>query len=136
MKIFIVEDSAIMRGRLIELLSTLREAEITGFSGMPDEAVEMIRAIRPDVIILDIQLYGGSGIDVLQKVKSELPWIHVMVLTNFPEDVIRSQCKQLGADYFLDKSFEFDVILDAILSMEGNVREEKKQAYNTPSDYH
>jgi len=136
MKIFIVEDSAIMRGRLIELLSTLPDAEITGFSGMANEAVEMIRAIRPDVIILDIQLYGGSGIDVLEKVKKEFPWIRVMVLTNFPEDVIRSQCNQLGADYFLDKSFEFDVILDAILSMAGNLREEKTQAHNTPSDLH
>lgn len=136
MKIFIVEDSAIMRGRLIELLSTLRKVEITGFSGIAYEAIEMIRAIRPDVVVLDIQLYGGSGIDVLKKVKEEFPWMHVMVLTNFPEEVIRSQCGELGADYFLDKSFEFDVILDAILSMDGNVREDKRKAYNTPPDFH
>ncbi len=127
MKIFIVEDSAIMRGRLIELLSTIREAEITGFSGIASEAVEMIHAIRPDVVILDIQLYGGSGIEVLKKLKKEFPWMKVMVLTNFPEEAIRSQCSELGADFFLDKSFEFDVILDAILSMAGNVKDSKKQ---------
>lgn len=136
MKIFIVEDSAIMRGRLIELLSTLREAEITGFSGIASEAIEMIRAIRPDVVILDIQLYGGSGIDVLKRIKEDFPWIKVMVLTNFPEDVIRNQCGELGADYFLDKSFEFHVILDAILSMAGNVKELKKQSNHSPVSYH
>jgi DNA-binding NarL/FixJ family response regulator len=135
MKIFIVEDSAIMRGRLIELLSTLREAEITGFSGIAYEAIEMIRAIRPDVVVLDIQLYGGSGIEVLKKVKEEFPCMNVMVLTNFPEEAIRLQCSDLGADYFLDKSFEFDIILDAILSMVGNMKESKKQSQQSSGHY-
>jgi DNA-binding NarL/FixJ family response regulator len=113
-KVFIVEDSVIIRGRIISMISTIKGVEICGVAGEPKEAINGIRESQPDAVILDLKLYGGSGIDVLQKIKEEKPDIKVIVLTNYPEPQYMKKCMDLGADYFFDKSEDFDKILYVI----------------------
>ncbi len=113
-KVFIVEDSVIIRGRIISMISTIKGVEICGVAGEPKEAINGIRESKPDSVILDLKLYGGSGIDVLQKIKEEQPDTKVIVLTNYPEPQYMKKCMDLGADYFFDKSEDFDKILYVI----------------------
>jgi chemotaxis response regulator CheB len=61
MKIFLVEDSAVVRERLVAMVSELRGAEIVGYAEDARRATKYIVAFQPDVIILDIQLSGGSA---------------------------------------------------------------------------
>ena len=69
---------------------------------------------KPDVVILDIRMPDGSGIDVLQTIKQGEPAPAVIVLTNYPYPAYRQKCLQAGADFFLDKSTEFDQIPELI----------------------
>jgi DNA-binding NarL/FixJ family response regulator len=113
-KVFIVDDSTIVRERLITLLSEMPNVAIAGEAGMAREAIAGINAERPDVVVLDISMPGGSGLKVLEAVKKEQPAPLVIMLTNFDHPQYRQRCMQLGADYFLDKSSSFERVIEIV----------------------
>jgi len=117
MRIFIVEDSVIVRGRIMVTLSAMEGVSICGMSGIMEEAVAAIKKERPDVAIVDLKIFGGSGMDVIRSVKEDNPSIITIVLTNYPYQQYREKCRELGADYFFDKSTEFDKAFDVIASL-------------------
>jgi DNA-binding NarL/FixJ family response regulator len=109
-KIFIVDDSLIVRERLSTMLSELANIEIVGQAENVAEAVSAIPKLQPDVVILDIRMPDGSGIDVLRTIKQDKSAVVIIILTNYPFPGYRQKCLQAGADFFLDKSTEFDQI--------------------------
>jgi len=109
-KLFIVDDSLIVRERLVTMLSELAGIEVIGQAENVSEAISSIRKLQPDVVILDIQMPGGSGIDVLRAIKQAEAAPMVIILTNYPYQKHRQKCFEAGADFFLDKSIEFDQI--------------------------
>jgi DNA-binding NarL/FixJ family response regulator len=110
MKIFVVEDSAPVRERLIEMIRELEEMEVVGEAGTCEAAVAGIMATRPDVAILDVHLPDGSGIKVLAAVKQLLVNLRGIVLTNYTSAQHRTAAAEAGAEYFLDKSADFERI--------------------------
>jgi len=121
MNIFVVEDSSLLRERLIRTLSGISGVEVCGFSDTAEEAVQLIEQSRPDAIILDIRLRQGSGFQVLQKVKTPGKPPLVIILTNFAYPQYRKRYMDAGADFFFDKSNEFDqvvLVLDQYLKKE------------------
>jgi two-component system response regulator DevR len=117
MKIFLVEDSAVVRERLVAMVSELCGAEIVGYAEDARRATEYIVAIQPDVMLLDIHLSGGSGIEVLREVKRMQPAPVVIMLTNYATPEYRLACRQAGAELFLDKSSEADQLVDILRGM-------------------
>jgi DNA-binding NarL/FixJ family response regulator len=109
--VFIADDSLIVREHLVTMLDELAGIEIVGQAENVTEAISAIRRLQPDVVILDIRMPGGSGIDVLQDIKQDKTAPIVIILTNYPYAGYRKKCLQAGADFFLDKSSEFDQIL-------------------------
>ena len=109
-KVFIADDSLIVREHLVTMLDELAGIEIVGQAENVAEAISAIRNLQPDVVILDIRMPGGSGIDVLQRVKQDEAPPIVIILTNYPFPGYRQKCLEAGADFFLDKSTEFDQI--------------------------
>lgn len=109
-KVFIADDSLVVREHLVIMLDELAGIEIVGQAENVAEAISAIRKLQPDVVILDIRMPGGSGIDVLQTIKQDEAVPMVVILTNYPYPGYRQKCLQAGADYFLDKSTEFDQI--------------------------
>jgi len=109
-KVFIADDSLIVREHLVTMLDELAGIEIVGQAGTVTEAISAIRLLQPDVVLLDIRMPGGSGIDVLENIKQNGSALMVIVLTNYPYPGYRQKCLQAGADFFLDKSTEFDQI--------------------------
>jgi DNA-binding NarL/FixJ family response regulator len=109
-KVFIADDSRIVRERLITLLNELAGVEVVGQAENVAETISAIGNLQPDVVILDIRMPGGSGIDVLRQIKEDGMWPIVIILTNYPFPGYRQRCLQAGADFFLDKSIEFDQI--------------------------
>ena len=107
MKVFIADDSLVLRERLEEMLSELPGIEIMGYAQDVPEALTSINTLKPDVVILDIRMPGGSGVDVLQNIKKDKQTPMVIVLTNYPYPQYRKKCMELGADFFFDKSTEF-----------------------------
>jgi len=110
MKVFVVEDSAAVRERLVELVGAVRDVEVVGEADAFDSAVSGILRTQPDVAILDISLATGSGIDVLAEVRRSLPEMRGVMLTNHVTPQHLKASADAGAEYFLDKSADFERI--------------------------
>jgi DNA-binding NarL/FixJ family response regulator len=113
-EIFIVDDLPSMRDRLTELVGELPDVEVVGSAGTPADAIAGILATHPACVLLDYQLIGGTGVDVLRAVHARSPETVFVVLTNHPDPQYRRACMEAGADHFFDKSTEFDRIGDVI----------------------
>ena len=110
MKVFITDDSKIVVERMADLLKEVAGVEIVGQAGNPLEAVLSIERTNPDAVILDLQMPGGSGLEVLRAIRRGHPGVKVLICTNFPYPQYRDECLAAGANYFLDKSADFDKI--------------------------
>ncbi len=110
MRILLVDDSPVVRERLAALLAEVEGVEVVGQAQDAPEAVAAIRALQPDVVTLDIRMPGGNGIDALAEVKKLQPTPVIIMLTNYPYPQYRKKCLDAGADYFLDKSTEFEQV--------------------------
>ena len=118
MRIVLVDDSDIVRERLRAILNGV---EIVGEARDSLEAIDSIQELKPDVVILDIRLPNGSGIDVLQHIKESNPSTKVIMLTNYPYPQYRRKCLEAGADFFLDKSTEFDRLSEVLSQLNRDV---------------
>jgi DNA-binding NarL/FixJ family response regulator len=107
MRAFIVDDSAVVRGRLTEMLVTDPQVTVVGQAGTVAAALEDIARLQPECVLLDIQLPDGDGISVLKAVKCMMPPPAVVMFTNYTDEYYRRRCEGAGADFFLDKSKQF-----------------------------
>lgn len=112
MRILIADDSKIILDRLESILSENKGITIVGKAENTILAYKMLTETTPDMAILDIKMPGGDGISLLKKIKSEMPGIKVMMLTNYNQSIYRDACLAAGADYFLDKSSEFNRVIE------------------------
>ena len=106
MNVFIVENSMAIRASLQAVLSDMAQIKVVGQAVNETGAIERIGMLLPDVVILDLGLQSGSGIEVLEKVKKHHPTIKVIVFTHYTDDSCIERCKCAGADYFFDKTFQ------------------------------
>ncbi len=120
--IFIVDDSSIIRERILEKLGMLPMISTVLQAKDYQSANQIIDKEQPDIAILDIQLPDGSGIDLLSKIKNIRKETVVIMLTNYPYSIIRKRCDELGADYFFDKSTEFEKVLEVLETRQTAVR--------------
>lgn len=122
MKLFIADDSEVMRERIRELLLAVEGIELIGEAGDVQASIKGIMDLKPDVAILDIRMPGGSGLEVLQRLKEHSKTPLIIVLTNYPFPEYEEIAMKLGADYFFDKATEFDEVqrvLERILRENG-----------------
>jgi DNA-binding NarL/FixJ family response regulator len=107
-RLFHVEDSAELRNRIGRELAQLASIEIVGFSDRADDAITQIRRIKPDLVVLDLQLACGSGIEVLRRLKPDPEPPALIVLTNHSDSRFRELSLQAGALHFFDKSTQLE----------------------------
>lgn len=142
MRIYLVEDSDLLRERLVSSFSGIRGVEVAGFSDSADQAILQIQQSQPDVIILDIRLRQGNGFQVLQSIKKPGQPPTVIVLTNFAYTQYRKRFLDAGADYFFDKSSEFsnvNSVLEELLVKyddQSDRSKKKRGAGQVPRDSH
>lgn len=118
MKVLIADDSPVIVERLVRLLAEIRCIERLDQADTVASASEAVCRIRPDVLILDMQMPGGSGLDVLKVVNQNQISCAVIVLTNFAYPQYRKRCLQNGAQFFLDKSTEFEKVSEVLHSLD------------------
>ncbi|UCF75782.1 MAG: response regulator transcription factor [Betaproteobacteria bacterium] len=116
-KVFVVEDSALVRERLVEMISEVDGVDVVGEADSYGTAVAGIMSTHPDVAILDISLADGNGIEVLAHVKPRLPGLRGIVLTNYNSPQHLKASADAGAEYFLDKSVDFERITEILRQM-------------------
>jgi DNA-binding NarL/FixJ family response regulator len=117
MKILIADDSSVVRERLINLLADVPGVEVVGQAQDAMEARNLVEKLRPDVAILDLRMPKGSGADVLWDIRKLNPTPTVIMLTNYSHPENRKKCMERGADYFFDKSTEFQNVLSVLKVM-------------------
>lgn len=114
MRILIADDSELLRERLVDILTEIEEIEVVGQEENVTKVITAIERLKPDLIILDIQMPGGNGISVLEAVKKREKSPIVIMFTNFPYLQYRKKCLDAGADFFFYKATEFEKLIDAI----------------------
>lgn len=113
-KVIIVEDSEAVRASLCSLLTAIGGVEIVAQVADEAGAIACISALLPEVVILDLHLQQGSGLNVLMHIRQSQSGTKVIVLSNYASEPYLSRCMQAGADYFLDKSFQFMLVADVL----------------------
>ena len=106
----IIDDSEIIRDRLAEILNEVNGVKQVGTAASAGAGLTLAASTKPLLVILDIRMPDMCGIEILEKIKMIKPAPVIAVLTNYPHPSYRSRCLELGADYFFDKSSEFDKI--------------------------
>lgn len=114
LRVLLVEDSKLLSERLLELLAGIPDVNTLGVVASEKEAVRAVRESLPDVLVLDLHLKEGTGFGVLKAMHSLEKYPSVVVLTNYALPQYRTQAKILGAQYFLDKSCEFERLPEVI----------------------
>jgi DNA-binding NarL/FixJ family response regulator len=107
MKVYVVEDSDAICERIVRMVNDVKDIQVVGTADTVSAAIRGVDKYQPDVVILDLQLLDGNGLDVLQQIKKKMSAIKVVVLTNFNSDQYRNLAQRYGADAFLDKSNDF-----------------------------
>ncbi len=122
LRVYLVEDSPHVRDLLLDFLHVPGEVEIVGFADTEDESVAAIIARPVDAVIVDLKLREGSGMAVIEKLrKANLdPQPKIIVFTNHPFPEIKKRAMTLGADYFLDKSADYDIVRTTLQEMRAN----------------
>ena len=117
MKVFLVEDSALLCERLVEIIEADGEHAVVGQAATYDDAVGGITATVPDVAIFDIKLACGNGIEALAEARRRRPTLVGIVMSNYTTPQHRKASADAGAQYVLDKSADFERINEILASL-------------------
>jgi DNA-binding NarL/FixJ family response regulator len=113
LKVFLADDSAAIRERVAAILAA-GKMTIVGQAETPQSSIDGILSAHPDVVVLDVQLEGGTGLEVLRAVREADPQIAFVVFSNNSAPAYRKRYIGAGATQFLDKSTEFDQLVPAV----------------------
>lgn len=117
--IYIVDDSSLVRERLIESFADIPNARVVGEAASLEEAFTGVSQARPRVLIVDVQLRKGSGLLLLKQMRAARAFRPEMVIivTNHPTEAYRQAGVEVGADHFFDKASEFDRVREVLIQL-------------------
>jgi DNA-binding NarL/FixJ family response regulator len=113
-KVLIADDHAVVRRGLREIVEETRDVLVGGEAGTASEVLRLVHDQRWDVVVLDIHLPGGSGMELLRDLRRERPELRVLILTGYPEEQYALRAIRAGAAGFLTKESAPDKLLEAI----------------------
>ncbi|MEN6328612.1 MAG: response regulator transcription factor [Syntrophomonas sp.] len=117
MRVMLVDDHPLFMEGMRNLLET-HEIEVVGTAGNACEAVEKAGLLKPDVLFLDIEMPGCSGIDVITPIKREVPGVKIVMLTSFNEDEKLFEAVKRGASGYLLKNLQAEELLTLLKNLE------------------
>jgi DNA-binding NarL/FixJ family response regulator len=117
--ILVVDDYELIVNRLTALLEELDDVDRVLGAGTYEESVRILGEEKADIALLDIHLPGKSGIELLTFIKTFHPCMGVIMISNQDNPKYKILCQQKGADYFIDKSNDFDMLPNLISSLTG-----------------
>ncbi|HTF89541.1 MAG TPA: response regulator transcription factor [Planctomycetota bacterium] len=102
-KLFLVDDQAMLRAAFRSLLAQNPRFEVVGDCGDARVAIERIKTVRPDVLLLDISMPGLSGLDAIEPLREAHPRMRIVMLTHHEGESFVDQAMSAGADGYLSK---------------------------------
>ncbi|MFJ2552635.1 response regulator [Microbacterium sp. NPDC087591] len=113
-RVFLVDDHSVVRRGIAQILDAEDGFEVVGESGAVRGTLGRVAATRPDVVILDIRLPDGSGVDLCRSIRSESPGIRCLMLTAFDDDAASAASVLAGASGYVLKTIRGTSLIDAI----------------------
>lgn len=114
LRVFVVDESTLVRERLARHIGPHGAACIVGEAEDVEMALQGIEDTDAEAVILDLRLIDSNGMDLLHALRSRTDPIVTIVLTNYASPVFREASVVAGADYFFDKTTEFDLAMETI----------------------
>jgi DNA-binding NarL/FixJ family response regulator len=113
-KILIVDDHPIVRKGLAELIAPEPDLDICGEAEDVAGALEQVRALRPDLAVIDISLNDSHGLDLIARIKASYPEVKMLVWSMFEENVFAERALRTGAMGYITKRQSIDKVVDVI----------------------
>lgn len=112
--VVIVEDHQMVREMWVQLFATQKDIEVVGEIGNPEEAVEMIKTKRPEIVLLDINLPGSSGMEMVPLIRKFAPGSKIIAVSMHNQPAYTKKMLQLGAMGYVTKNSSHEEIFKAI----------------------
>jgi DNA-binding NarL/FixJ family response regulator len=114
LRILLVDDHEVVRLGVRALIDDEPGMQVVGEAGTVRAAVSQAKNLMPDIVILDMRLPDGHGVDVCRQIKTDLPETRIIVLTSFPDDEVVFDAIACGADGYVLKQIGSEELLDAL----------------------
>jgi len=117
LRLLVVDDHEVVRQGLVALLGRREEFQMVGEAGTVAEAIEAARRVQPDIVIMDVRLPDGSGVEACREIRAELPSTRVVILTSYPDEDAVLSAIVAGASGYLLKQIRARDLVAALLSV-------------------
>ncbi len=116
-RVVLVDDHDVVRAGLRALLDNENDLDVVGEAGTVEEAIRRVGLVDPDIVIMDLRLPDGSGIDACREIKSRWPQTHVLILTSYADDDALIDAYSAGASGYVLKRVDAVGLIDAVHSV-------------------
>ena len=113
-RVMVVDDHEMVRLGLCSYLETADDLEVVGQADCGSKAVEMARELKPDVILMDLIMEGGTGIEATEQIKTELPATQIIILTSYVDEKLVFPALEAGALSYILKTSQAEELAEAI----------------------
>jgi DNA-binding NarL/FixJ family response regulator len=114
LRVLIVEDHPLMRRAMMELIGSQPGFQICGEADSVNEALQTLKRENPHVVIVDLGLNRGHGIELIEQIRSQAEWTRILVVSAQDEQIYAERCLRAGAVGYLNKKKTADQLLDAL----------------------
>ncbi|PRB65765.1 MULTISPECIES: response regulator transcription factor [unclassified Microbacterium] len=113
-RVFLVDDHSVVRRGISQILDAEHGLEVVGESGSVRGTLGRVAATVPDIVVLDVRLPDGSGVDLCRSIRSEHPGIRCLMLTAFDDDTASAASVVAGASGYVLKTIRGSSLVDSI----------------------
>jgi DNA-binding NarL/FixJ family response regulator len=113
-RVLLIDDHPLFRLGIMSLIQGAQAMQVVGESDSSVEAVQLVRRLNPDVVLMDVRLRVGSGIEACREIRSQHPETHVLMLSTYSDEGAVIASVQAGAAGYLVKDTNADKLLEAI----------------------
>ncbi|WP_234983262.1 response regulator [Demequina sp. NBRC 110053] len=103
-RVLVLDDHEVVRRGICDVLDRADGIEVVAEAANVAQAIRRVDAVRPDVLLTDLRLPDGTGLDVVEHVRTNHPLVHIVVLTSYDDDSAREAARAAGADAFVAKT--------------------------------
>ena len=117
LRLLIVDDHEVVRQGLVALLDRREEFQVVAEAGSVAESIESARRVQPDIVIMDVRLPDGSGVEACREIRAERPETRVVILTSYPDEDAVLSAIVAGASGYLLKQVRARDLVSALLAV-------------------